>query len=61
MRIYINQNEEKFLKYFLLIYKIELLRHKHNRGELNYVQFKELLAINSLLEKLKESKIYALF
>ena len=61
MNIYINKNDEKFLKYFLPMYKAELLRIKHNKGRLNYVQFQELLAINSILSKLRSSEIYALF
>ena len=61
MNIYFNREEQKLLKYFLPLYKSELLKHKHNKGQLNYVQFKELLAINSILHKLKDSNVYPLF
>ena len=60
MNIYINKNDEKFLKYFLQMHKAELLQIKH-KGRLNYVQFQNLLAVNSILFKLRDSKIYALF
>ena len=61
MHIYIKKNEVETLKYLIKMKKAELLHTRHSKGELNYIQFKELLAINSLLNKLKSSSIYALY
>ena len=61
MNIYINNNEVETLKYLLKMNKAELLHQKHNKGQLTLVQFKELLAVNSLLYKLRKSSVYALY